>query len=217
MAARSGPVHEGIGTRPIGEMPNSKRVQPGLSAQNAVFESITAARILSFGDPPVSLSLKNLNILIGSNGTGKSNLIEIFGLLHSLPTDISDPFRIGGGVDEWMWRGAGSPSATCEVDVCIKLPSKPDPVRYSLKLRAFQQRPEIADERIEFTRPRHSEKQPYFFYQFQDGRPVINVHDEKRSLKRETHRDCRGAYVVIPLILTSPSLSREKTLRHIRK
>lgn len=157
-----------------------------VSTANAAFDSITAGRILSFGEPSVHLDLKKLNILIGPNGTGKSNLIEVFGLLHSLPSDISDPFRIGGGIDEWMWRGAGGPSGTCELEVQIKLPSKPDLIRYALKLRAFQQRPEIVDERIEFTKPRVSEKHPYFFYQFQDGRPVINVHDEKRSLRRET-------------------------------
>jgi predicted ATPase len=157
-----------------------------VSPINATFQSITAGRILSFGDPPVTLDLRRLNILIGPNGTGKSNLIEIFGLLHSLPSDISDPFRVGGGIDEWMWRGGGSPSGSCELEVKIKLPSKPDPIRYALKLRAFQLRPEIIDERIEFTKPRASERHPYFFYQFQDGRPVINVHDKKRSLHRET-------------------------------
>ena len=79
-----------------------------VSPENAVFESITAGRILSFGEPPMILDLRPLNILIGPNGTGKSNLIEIFGLLHSLPSDISDPFRVGGGIDEWMWRGEGA-------------------------------------------------------------------------------------------------------------
>jgi predicted ATPase len=53
----------------------------------------------------VEVALQSLNVLIGANGSGKSNFLEIFRLLHAIPGDIAKPVIDSGGVKEWMWKG----------------------------------------------------------------------------------------------------------------
>lgn len=71
----------------------------------SVFESIQLRGLLSFAPDSELFEMKRLNVLIGPNGAGKSNLIEGFELLRSLPTDVSEPIRGGGGPEEWVWKG----------------------------------------------------------------------------------------------------------------
>lgn len=68
-------------------------------------QRIEIKNLLSFGSEGVSLDLLPLNVLIGPNASGKSNLIEIIRLLSWAPVDLSRPFYAGGGVDEWLWKG----------------------------------------------------------------------------------------------------------------
>lgn len=50
--------------------------------------------------------LINLNILIGANGAGKSNLIEFFRLLHNLIDGrLSEYIRQGGGISNFLFNG----------------------------------------------------------------------------------------------------------------
>ncbi len=65
-----------------------------------------------------ALELQPLNILIGANGSGKSNLIEAISLLQAAPRELIKPIVEGGGLREWLWKGAeGTPIATIEVGI----------------------------------------------------------------------------------------------------
>ena len=75
--------------------------------------SIRLENILSFG-PGVEFPLEPLNVLIGPNASGKSNLIEALSLLAAAPRDLQAPIRAGGGVREWLWKGAVSHSPTAD-------------------------------------------------------------------------------------------------------
>lgn len=68
-------------------------------------QSITPRGLLSFGPDTEPLELRPLNVLIGPNGSGKSNLIDVIRLARSLPTDMQEPVRGGGGVVGWRWSG----------------------------------------------------------------------------------------------------------------
>jgi predicted ATPase len=68
-------------------------------------ESINPQGILSFADGSPAIELRNLNVLIGANGSGKSNLIEVVELLRSTYTNIRNVLIKGGGVVEWCNKG----------------------------------------------------------------------------------------------------------------
>jgi predicted ATPase len=74
--------------------------------------------LLSFGPDSLPLPLRPLNVLIGPNGSGKSNLVDAIGLLRSCPGKLTAPMRgTGGGVREWIWKGAANEYA--KIDAAI--------------------------------------------------------------------------------------------------
>ncbi len=79
--------------------------------------SIELRNLLSYGPEGVKLELEPLNVLIGANATGKSNLIQALRLLQAAPRDIkSPPRRDNSGIGEWMWKGGGEAPAGLAVD-----------------------------------------------------------------------------------------------------
>ncbi len=149
--------------------------------------------LLSFPPGSKAIGLTPLNVLIGPNGSGKSNLIEAIELLHATPTAFAAAIRDGGGAAEWLWKGeqAQKQSATIEsVISATRLDGKhhiPE-LRYCLSFRAVNQRTEVTDEVIERTGPtKTGQKDVFFFYRFQGGRPAINVRHEEGNGWTERH------------------------------
>lgn len=72
---------------------------------------------LSFAPGSAPIELLPLNVLIGPNASGKSNLLEAFSLLAQLPQGdaFQAALRAGGGASEWLWRGGSA--STIEVAV----------------------------------------------------------------------------------------------------
>ena len=105
--------------------------------------------LLSFGREGIDLPLKRLNVLIGPNGSGKSNLLEVLALLQAAPHEISEPINRGGGVREWLWKGAADTGkAYVEVEVAF---SEGGALRHALTLVDRAGQPVVIDERIEPT------------------------------------------------------------------
>ncbi|ANE54351.1 MULTISPECIES: AAA family ATPase [Methylomonas] len=157
-------------------------------------EKIRLKNLLSFQDE--TIDLKPLNILIGHNGSGKSNLIEAIGLLQSTPRGIAGSIREGGGVvDDWIWKGANKGEASSiEAVVCRSAASRNRyaemNLRYKLDFASINRRFEIIDERIENENPLPGHDNPRFYFFYQNGFPMINAGDpdnpgNKRRLKRE--------------------------------
>jgi predicted ATPase len=80
--------------------------------------SIKLKNILSFGSEGQEIELQPLNVLIGPNASGKSNLIEIFRLLRALPSNPAQVIREGWGVSEWLWKG-GPPAPSAQIEVQV--------------------------------------------------------------------------------------------------
>jgi predicted ATPase len=81
--------------------------------------SLTLSNILSFRNPD-PLALQPLNILIGANSSGKSNLIDCIGLLRALPANVSHYINDRGGAESWIWkgkRGVGIPEIRAELAI----------------------------------------------------------------------------------------------------
>jgi predicted ATPase len=79
-----------------------------MTAQASVpfIQRIELNNLLSFGSNDNGLDLLPLNVLIGPNGSGKSNFIEAIALMRAAPRDYREVVRRGGGVREWLWKGA---------------------------------------------------------------------------------------------------------------
>ena len=154
-------------------------------------KSIRLDGFLSFAPDSTPIDLKPLNVLIGPNGSGKSNLIEAVELLHAAPTAFAAAIRDGGGVQEWLWKG-DKLNRPATIEAVIAGPDSEPDLRYRLTFAANGQRTEVIDEVVEEARKRFdNEKDVYFFYRFQHGRPALSVRTseggrERRSLRERT-------------------------------
>jgi len=146
--------------------------------------------LLSYGDEDEEIELQPLNVLIGANASGKSNLIEAIGLLKATPTDLTAPIRKGGGVSDLLWKGQKE-ITTAKIEATIDYPEGLMPLRYRMGLTVVGQKPELVDETVENERSYPGEADVYFYYRYQQGRPVLNIKNSsdgqrsQRSLRRE--------------------------------
>ena len=163
-------------------------MQPGIL-------TLTVQNVLSFGDVPTTIELRPLNVLIGPNGSGKSNLIEVLGLLQNAPEKLATAISNGGGIDEWLWKGAAlTPVAIIEASAVP--PNEvgryqPMPLRYRLEFTKAGFRFQITDERVEDERPTRGDQgqltaaPPNFYFAFVNGRPMLDYSGTKRQLRQE--------------------------------
>src|SRR5438270_791814 len=110
--------------------------------------SIRARNLLSFGPESPEIELQSLNVLIGPNGSGTSNLIEAISLLQAAPRNLLEPIQTGGGIGEWLWKGSGV-APTAEIDATVSYSQGKMPLRHRLAFTLESQRFELADEVIE--------------------------------------------------------------------
>jgi predicted ATPase len=155
-------------------------------------KSIGIKGLLSFRD--VNLEMRPLNVLIGPNASGKSNLVEIIALLQAVPRDLSGFVRRSGGIADWLWKGGyangrGTDTTdTGEVEVIVEHPSGSLPLRYVLAVVERNQQFVISEERLENERPsRYYYTQPFQFFSVSGGhgRLAMNWRDEDSSLQYE--------------------------------
>lgn len=174
-------------------MPSPQVSTPVIFQQEAagarLLHALTLRNLLSFGPESARLELHSLNVLIGPNGSGKSNLLEALALLRATPNRVSpNDLRTiigrGGGVGEWIWKG--NPKGAAVLEAIVDNPRGQQPLRHLLAFRAEQQTFRLDDERIEYENPYPGELTPYFFYRYQQGRPVIQLSGGERKLARES-------------------------------
>ena len=152
----------------------------GILVQSAMklFDSIRLQNFLSFGSEGVTLPLQSLNVLIGTNGSGKSNLIEAFRILQAAPIDISSPFRNTGTIDDWLWKGKrqrkdAPPTAT--VDAVLTYPRGDKPLCYTYSFTSNNNRRELVDEVVANTQTSPERSKKFFQYRHSGGLPMIWV------------------------------------------
>ncbi|HUJ49464.1 MAG TPA: AAA family ATPase [Bryobacteraceae bacterium] len=98
--------------------------------------SLKLRNILSFREPP-PLELRPLNILIGPNASGKSNLIDSVGLLQALPGSAGQYINDRGGAYNWIWRGRKRGKGEASIDCRLDLDRKP--LVYEIAFAAVEQ------------------------------------------------------------------------------
>jgi predicted ATPase len=160
----------------------------GEIGETMLIHEITLKNFLSYGEAATPLPLKPLNVLIGPNGSGKSNLLEAVELLRNAPVELVKPIREGGGIREWLYKDYSKNTPVATLDTVISYQKGKQNLRYVISFTAAGQQLEIADERIEHEKPdpgKPDAQKPYFYYEFNNGYPTLNVSGESRKLRRE--------------------------------
>src|SRR5207237_9245467 len=142
-----------------------------------LIQSLRLKNLLSYGSKGESIQLEPLNVLIGPNASGKSNLIEAISLLKAAPSQmpLDNMIREGGGITEWLWKGE-SYNPKAEIEAIVDYPEGIESLRYRLVFTSVRQRFQIVDEAIENALPAEPEMaEVYFFYRYQNGHPVLGV------------------------------------------
>ncbi len=157
-----------------------------------LLKSLTLHGFLSFGPEAATIPLTGLNVVLGPNGSGKSNLVEALAVLRAVPQDLPMPIRQGGGVRDWLWKGATeAKEATIEAifyeGQVATASSGPVAVRYRLTFGAEGDSFVVIDERVENERADPYFPKPFFYFGYESGRPMVSVvgEDERKALRRE--------------------------------
>ncbi|MFM9885390.1 MAG: AAA family ATPase [Burkholderiales bacterium] len=127
---------------------------------------------LSFGPDFPGLELRDLNVLVGANGSGKSNLLEAINLLRAAPKEWREVTRKGGGVAEWIWKGEKK-NGKARIEALIANPSGQQALRHAMAFHAVAQTFALDDERVEYEHPSPGKAQPDPFYRYQNGSPIL--------------------------------------------
>ena len=144
-------------------------------------QSVTTRNFLSFGPEAVTLELRALNILVGVNGSGKSNLLETLVMMHEVPENLATYLRAGGGSAQFIWRGgAESEAATVEL---LGASADGMPFSHSISFATAGQAYEIAREIIRTSTP-SGKLSSAPTYSFEDNVPVFRV-SPKRKVRFE--------------------------------
>ena len=133
--------------------------------------------LLSFGDPGIDLELGALNVVVGANGSGKSNLVEAISLLKASTSDFSNALSDGEVAASWLWRGAGNKGLPAEIWAYWDRPNLSVGMQHYFKLEERNYRFFVADELVaddEITE--HGKKEPIKYFSYRHGRAYLNVH-----------------------------------------
>ena len=171
-----------------------------MSESTPLLKSIGLRGFLSFGSSTKDLPLEALNVVIGPNGSGKSNLVEALSVLRAVPRDLPEPIQEGGGVADWLWRpepsapravsDVGRPRARIELvfseGQIVRSHGQPA-VRYRLEFGAEGDSFVVLDERVENEETPPHENKPFFYFGYENGRPMLNLQDRgRRELRKES-------------------------------
>jgi predicted ATPase len=149
-------------------------------------KSLHIQNLLSFGDESPQIELGDLNVLIGSNCSGKSNLTEIIGLLRSTPKDFADEVGAGGGISDLLGKGGSrARSITASIQAVASPVGVKRPLLYRHSFTKAAGLLKIVDERIDNEKPDEGHNKPYFSFDYHGSRPLLNVAGEQRSLRHE--------------------------------
>ena len=146
-----------------------------------LIRSIRIIGMLSFQD--VSLELRPLNLLIGPNSSGKSNLLEMIALLQSAPRDLAGYIRQHGGVSEWLWKGATPqawPAGIGRIETVLNYPAAIErmPLHYVLDMGELLQHANIVQELLESVSVYPGHEEPFKFFHVQGGNGYIMVRQD---------------------------------------
>jgi predicted ATPase len=159
---------------------------------------LTLQNFLSYGPEGVSVDLLPLNVLIGPNASGKSNLFEALAILRSTARDLQGAIREGGGIDEYLWKGRGAR----ERGVLEALLDDPEPflsdrIRYRIELARSGTRAEVGEELIQAEAAAASEVSFVPSYHYRNGKGVLASRLEEESDRTLTAAELKAGQSIL--------------------
>ena len=151
-----------------------------------LIDEITLRNVLSYAPDMEPVALRSLNVLIGPNGSGKSNFLDAFEVLQAAPSEITAPIQRSGRIDAWLWQNEhGAPAESLSIEAVVRI--DPAPVRYSVSLDSRPPFGSVTNERIEDAKAKVAGKKPYFYFGYENGRPMIKGREDKgrRALRSD--------------------------------
>ena len=127
--------------------------------------------ILSYGPGTPEFPLEPLNVLIGPNASGKSNLIEALSLLAAAPRDLRAPILEGGDVSDWLWKGGIAPDGAT-LEVTFDFPIQLSRLKYHLSFMDMTSGLDLLQEEVVMPRE-HDVEQPLYRYRGSQDGPMI--------------------------------------------
>jgi predicted ATPase len=159
-------------------------------------QSMRLANVLSFGAQAIDVEFGLLNVLIGANASGKSNLVSVLHLLAAAPRDLQAPIREGGGADEWLWKG-GPGRNIGKIDLCSLIGG----IDYAVRFSSSTGRLRLESETLDSTNDEEN-----FFYRFDGYGAVLRIQESDDP--RDDRRD---------LILGDEDVRRDQSILSQRK
>lgn len=143
-----------------------------------LIRSLTLENVLSFGGS-VTVPLGDLNVLVGPNGSGKTNLLDTVGLLRACPTDVERYMRANGGVHAWVYKDFAPEQLA--VTASLSLPALKAEIAHRLEIGIDGVRALIDFERIY---PAHPVSPDDFFFLNTTHGPIVRSRGIEDQLGR---------------------------------
>lgn len=168
----------------VSSRPRAANIVPQERQENLAIEEINIRGLLSFGPDGIGpdgggLALRPLNIIIGTNASGKSNFLDAIALLQAAARDLTVPFTdMNEEVGEWLWKGKIKNRTRIRAIVRNAKGSsaiRNDWLRYWLEFREGKQHElEVVDEGLENKLPSIGYQYPFkHFFLDEKGIPSI--------------------------------------------
>lgn len=139
--------------------------------QKLFLKAVKIQNLLSFGGQTEEIEFQPLNVFIGENASGKSNLIEVINLLSNTPFSFSNAILKGGGILEYLSKNEDA-GTIAKIDVSL-LDKEDSYIRHSLAFTRVGQSLEIIAEDIDSEYKENTVKN--FSYNFNNGVAKFNV------------------------------------------
>ena len=152
------------------------------------FKSIQINNLLSFGPDSLPIELGPLNVIIGTNGSGKSNLFDVLALLKNAPGEFDKPIRESGcPLKEWFWKGENV-SSSANIDTVVSS------LHHYILLSNNSENLYIDDEWIGGEKDSPSSDSPFFHYGKYDGKYYAMHHqfeteEESKARVKKIHEE----------------------------
>ena len=188
----------------------SENRRQGLAGKSLI-RSVELRNILSYGPTTEPLELGPLNVLIGPNASGKSNLLHSLSLLREAPNDIGQYVLKTGGIEEWLWKGFER-SGPAEIEIVINRnpinPRSNTMIKYRLSFGEHFLGDEvyIVDEGVWYAPTEPTESPWRSVYAYNRGRPLVAArmrgqpYEEREDVNLETSDFSIGKSILAQLL-----------------